>query len=163
MENGSPVGTDFNAGAGSPVAVPAVGQTAGQTAVQAAVQTAGRRSAVAVSKEPVVAAGLATLGFVLEVAMLAAFVYWGFRQDSPWHLILGIGIPAVLVVVWGVFLAPRSERRLKPAVVAWVALALFLLAAGALFAAGAVLWGTLLAVFSVGHFLGSRYVARQSK
>lgn len=141
MENGSSVGTDFNAEAGT------------QAAVQEAVPVV----------VPVVAAGLATLGFVLEVAMLAAFVYWGFRQDSPWHLVLGIGIPAVLVVAWGVFLAPRSERRLKPAVVAWVALALFLLAAVALFAAGAVLWGTLMAVFSVGHFLGSRYLARNSK
>lgn len=95
--------------------------------------------------------------------MLAAFVFWGFRQDSPWHLVLGIGIPSVVVVLWGVFLAPRSERRLSPNVVAWVALALFLLAAVALFAAGATLWGTLMALVSVGHFLGSRYVARQSK
>lgn len=128
---------------------------------------AGRRSAaaarVAVKKEPVVAAGLATLGFVLEVAMLAAFVYWGFRQDSPWHLVLGIGIPAVLVVAWGVFLAPRSERRLKPAIAAAVALGLFLLAAVALFAAGATLWGTLMAVFSAGYFVASHYRARQAR
>ena len=108
------------------------------------------------------AGGLAILGFVLEVAMLAAFVFLGFRQDSPWDLILGIGIPAVLVVAWGVFLAPRSERRLKPAIVCWVALALFLLAAVALFAAGAALWGTLMALVSAGHFLGSQYVARQA-
>lgn len=141
MENGSPVGTDIKAEAGA----------------------AGRRSAGTVNKWPVVAACLATLAFVLEVAMLAAFVFWGFRQDSPWHLVLGIGIPSVLVVAWGVFLAPRSERRLSPNVVAWVALALFLLAAVALFAAGATLWGTLMALVSVGHFLGSRYVARRSK
>lgn len=132
-------------------AVPAAGRRA-----------AGRRSAGAANKEPLVAGGLAILGFVLEVAMLAAFVFWGFRQDSPWDLVLGIGIPAVLVVAWGVFLAPRSERRLKPAIVCWVALALFLLAAVALFAAGAALWGTLMALVSVGHFLGSQYVARQA-
>lgn len=152
MDNGTTVdataetATEPDAGA-----VPAAGR-----------QAAGRRSAGAANKEPLVAGGLAILGFVLEVAMLAAFVFWGFRQDSPWDLILGIGIPAVLVVAWGVFLAPRSERRLKPAIVCWVALALFLLAAAALFAAGAALWGTLMALVSAGHFLGSRYVARQA-
>ncbi|MEV8143938.1 YrdB family protein [Specibacter sp. NPDC078709] len=155
MDNGTTVdataetATEPDAGA-----VPAAGR-----------QAAGRRSAGAASKEPVVSAcivALAIFGFVLEVAMLAAFVFWGFRQDSPWDLVLGIGIPAVLVVAWGVFLAPRSERRLKPAIVCWVALALFLLAAVALFAAGAALWGTLMALVSVGHFLGSQYVARQA-
>lgn len=152
MDNGTTVdataetATEPDAGA-----VPAAGR-----------QAAGRRSAGAANKEPLVAGGLAILGFVLEVAMLAAFVFWGFRQDSPWDLILGIGIPAVLVVAWGVFLAPRSERRLKPAIVCWVALALFLLAAAALFAAGAALWGTLMALVSAGHFLGSQYVARQA-
>lgn len=152
MDNGTTVDataeTATETGAG---VVPAAGR-----------QAAGRRSAGAANKEPLVAGGLAILGFVLEVAMLAAFVFWGFRQDSPWDLILGIGIPAVLVVAWGVFLAPRSERRLKPAIVCWVALALFLLAAVALFAAGAALWGTLMALVSAGHFLGSRYVARQA-
>lgn len=152
MDNGTTVdataetATEPDAGA-----VPAAGR-----------QAAGRRSAGAANKEPLVAGGLAILGFVLEVAMLAAFVFWGFRQDSPWDLILGIGIPAVLVVAWGVFLAPRSERRLKPAIVCWVALALFLLAAVALFAAGAAVWGTLMALVSAGHFLGSQYVARQA-
>ncbi|WP_218711528.1 YrdB family protein [Arthrobacter sp. BF1] len=124
---------------------------------------ARRRAAGAADKGPAITAGLGVLGFALEVAMLAAFVFWGFRQESPWDMVLGIGVPAVVVVLWGVFLAPRSERRLKPAVVLYVATALFLLAALALFGAKAMVLGTLMAVFSVGYFAASGYVARQSR
>ncbi|MDD0858776.1 YrdB family protein [Arthrobacter alpinus] len=124
---------------------------------------ARRRPAGAVGKGPAITAGLGVLGFALEVAMLAAFVFWGFRQESPWDMVLGIGVPAIVVVLWGVFLAPRSERRLKPHVILWVATALFLLAAVALFGANAAVLGTLMAVFSVGYFAASGYVARQAR
>ena len=124
---------------------------------------ARRRAAGAVGKGPAITAGLGVLGFALEVAMLAVFVFWGFRQESPWDMVLGIGVPAIVVVLWGVFLAPRSERRLKPAVILWVATALFLLAAVALFGANAAVLGTLMAVFSVGYFAASGYVARQAR
>lgn len=100
------------------------------------------------------------LGFALEVAMVSAFVFWGFKQDAPWNMLLGIGIPAVTVVLWGVFLAPRSERRLGAAAVRWVSLGAFLAGSGALFAAGVPVLGALMATFAVANLAVSRYLAR---
>lgn len=172
MENSTAVGTqagtepvpaaesqavEAQAADGKPVA--ARPDTAGPDAAA----PARRRAAGAADKGPAITAGLGVLGFALEVAMLAVFVFWGFRQESPWDMVLGIGVPAVVVVLWGVFLAPRSERRLKPAVVLYVATALFLLAALALFGAKAMVLGTLMSVFSVGYFAASGYVARHSR
>ena len=95
------------------------------------------------------------LAFSLELAMLAAFGVWGFHAGAPaparWAL--GLGVPAVTIAVWGLFLAPRARRRLPPRGVAAVSLVLFELAALALFASGhgAVAWVVAIAaVASVG-------------
>lgn len=93
----------------------------------------------------------AVLGFVLEVAMLAAFVYWSLRQPGPWDLVFALGIPAVTVVLWGVFLSPRSERRLANGAIRWIALLLFLTAAAALAASGAFTFAALMAGFALAH------------
>jgi hypothetical protein len=79
-----------------------------------------------------------TLAFTLEMAMLAAFGYWGFRPEHGGWLrwTLGLGVPAVVIALWGVFLAPRSRRRLGAAGVAASSLTLFQLAALALWRAG---------------------------
>jgi hypothetical protein len=54
------------------------------------------------------------LSFLLELAMLAAFAYWGFHTstDGILRIVLGIGAPLIAIVVWGIFLAPRSSKRL---------------------------------------------------
>lgn len=111
---------------------------------------AGRKRAVP-AKAGLRAAN-ALLGFVLEVALLATLVYWGLAQSSPWNLVLAIGLPAVTVVLWGVFLAPRSERRLAPGPVRWLALLAFLAGAAALAAAGAPGFAVLLAVCAAVNF-----------
>lgn len=100
------------------------------------------------------------LGFALEVAMLSAFVFWGFKLVPPWNMVLGIGIPAVTVVLWGVFMAPRSERRLGESAVRWVSLGAFLAGSAALLAAGVPVLGALMAVFAVAGFAVSRHLAR---
>lgn len=84
--------------------------------------------------------------------MVAAFLFWGFRQGSPWNLVLGIGVPALVVVLWGIFMAPRSARRLPAAAVMWASLILFLLAGAALIAVGAVVLGALMLVVAVAYF-----------
>ena len=60
------------------------------------------------------AANLA-LSFFLELCMLVAYGYWGFATGSEVlaQLLLGIGVPVVVIVVWGIFLAPASGRRLR--------------------------------------------------
>jgi hypothetical protein len=80
----------------------------------------------------------AGLAFLLELAMLAAFGYWGFYGDkglaAKW--ILGIGLPVLTAVIWGMFLAPRAAHRLGNISGNLLSLILFLCGAAALFYAG---------------------------
>jgi hypothetical protein len=53
--------------------------------------------------------------FLLELSMLAAVGYWGFKTHSSWgmKILFGIGLPLLLAVIWGIFMAPRSAHRLS--------------------------------------------------
>jgi len=55
------------------------------------------------------------LAFLLELAVLAALGYWGFStgEGTVARIGLGVGIPIVAVIVWAIFGAPRSTRRLQ--------------------------------------------------
>ena len=52
------------------------------------------------------------LAFLLELCLLAALGYWGFRVGSGWiaRIALGVGAPAVVIAIWGIFLAPTSSH-----------------------------------------------------
>ena len=78
------------------------------------------------------------LTFFLELAMLAAFGYWGFQigEAGLAKAGLGIGIPLLVAVMWGIFMAPSSSRRLQGAAHLALKLALFGLAVAALIVAG---------------------------
>ncbi|GAB4451730.1 MAG: YrdB family protein [Anaerolineae bacterium] len=54
------------------------------------------------------------LRFLLELGLLAALGYWGFTVGGsmPAKIGLGLGAPLLAALVWGVFLAPASARRL---------------------------------------------------
>ena len=77
----------------------------------------------------------AGLAFLLELAMLAGFGYWGSYGDKSVLIkwVLGIGLPLLAAVVWGMLLAPRAAYRLNITGGAILSLILFLLAASALF------------------------------
>jgi hypothetical protein len=109
------------------------------------------------------AAGMAAaaVGFLLEIGMVAAFLFWGFRHDSPWNLVLGLGVPAVVVVLWGIFMAPKSSRRLPGRMVAVASLAVFVLAGAALLAAGAAVLGVIMLVVAAAWFAVSWVVERK--
>ncbi len=87
------------------------------------------------------------LAFLLELAALVAFAYWGFTLDAGLavRIALGLAAPAAMVVVWGRWLAPRSTRRLGMPGLVVAKLVVFGLAVAALAAAGA---GVLAAVFA---------------
>lgn len=55
--------------------------------------------------------GNLTLAFLLELCLLAAFCYWGFHANIglPAKVALGIGLPLVVAVFWGMFMAPRAR------------------------------------------------------
>lgn len=88
------------------------------------------------------------LAFLLELAMLAGFAYWGVRsgQTTLMKVLLGVGIPLLVAIIWGIFMAPNSTTRLRGAVFLGVKILLFLLASVALYMAGSRVPGILLAV-----------------
>ena len=51
------------------------------------------------------------LAFLVELAALAVLCAWGFHVGSstPVRLLLGLGLPLVAALVWGLFAAPRAR------------------------------------------------------
>ncbi len=77
------------------------------------------------------------LKFLLELAAFAALAVWGWQTGSLLvGLVLAVAAPAVAVVVWGLFAAPRATRRLPTRWRVPLELGVFLLSSGALAAAG---------------------------
>jgi hypothetical protein len=106
-----------------------------------------------------VAVALLLLGvgaFLLELAMLGAFGYWGFYGEkglvAKW--ILGIGLPFLTAVAWGMYLAPRAAHRLGNISGNLLSLILFLAAAAALFYTG----HTLLAIIFASTAIVNRVI-----
>jgi hypothetical protein len=94
------------------------------------------------------------LAFVLEVCMLVALGYWGFRvgPEPLWNVALGIGAPLLAGVVWGLFVAPKAVVKVSPVVRQVLKLVIFGVAVGALFAAGQPTLGVVLGLAFVVNF-----------
>ncbi|WP_344446977.1 YrdB family protein [Kitasatospora nipponensis] len=54
----------------------------------------------------------AALAFLVELAVYAAAGYWGFTRGGglPKRLLLAVGAPALLIVVWALFGAPSATH-----------------------------------------------------
>jgi hypothetical protein len=93
----------------------------------------------------------AGLAFLLELAMLAAFSYWGFQgEKSIWiKWGLGIGTPLGVAILWGLLLAPRSTKRLNSHWGTLLSLGLFCLAAIALYQTNHPVLAITLAVIAI--------------
>src|SRR5213592_1081485 len=65
------------------------------------------------------------LRFVLELALLAAISYFGFTFGGLVGWVLGLGLPAIVIAIWGAFVAPRAVRRLADPARLVLELALF--------------------------------------
>jgi hypothetical protein len=78
------------------------------------------------------------LRFLLELCALVALGYWGFKTGSAAiaKVALGIGLPLVAAVVWGVFVAPRAPVALPGFVVLPLQVVVFGSAAAGLVATG---------------------------
>jgi hypothetical protein len=57
------------------------------------------------------------LRFALELTGLAAFGYWGFVAGDGLALkvLLGLGVPVIAAVLWGLFASPKAAVRLPGA------------------------------------------------
>jgi len=102
-----------------------------------------------------------TVAFLLELCALAALGYWGVRTgDGPaTKTMLGIGVPLLAAVLWGLFAAPRAPVSLPPVKFA-VELLVFGSAAVALYATGHRALAAALAVLVVANTLLVRASAR---
>ncbi len=78
------------------------------------------------------------IAFLLELCLLAIFGYWGISSSSQlWQkIIFGIGLPLIVAVVWGIFLAPASSTRLTEPWLNIAKIVIFSLAALVLFSTG---------------------------
>jgi MFS superfamily sulfate permease-like transporter len=52
--------------------------------------------------------------FILELLVLVALFLWGLQLSGslPLQLVAGLGAPALVMTVWGLFVAPKATRRL---------------------------------------------------
>jgi Protein of unknown function (DUF2568) len=78
------------------------------------------------------------LAFLLELALLVAVAYWGYRLDAAFALrwLAAIGTPGLLALVWGLVAAPTAKRRLPPPQLVGFKLLVFTLGSGLLWSTG---------------------------
>ena len=74
--------------------------------------------------------------FLLEFCVLAALGYWGFKTSSGWFLkiLLGIGAPLLIAVIWGMFGAPKANLQLHGFILLALEMVVFGSGVAALFA-----------------------------
>ncbi len=61
----------------------------------------------------IIKASTLAVRFLVELGILAALGVWGFHtaQSVVGKISVGIGIPLVVAILWGMFLAPASSMR----------------------------------------------------
>jgi len=94
----------------------------------------------------------AGLAFALEMAMLAALIYWGIRTggNAVAKTVLAVGASAAAIAIWATFLAGGGHPVNLPTVLeAALKLAVFLVAALALARTGHRALGVVFAVLAV--------------
>jgi hypothetical protein len=91
------------------------------------------------------------LSFLLELAMLAALATFGITVGKNAFAvgILGLGLPLLAAVLWGIFAAPKSRHRLPQVPRLLFALLMFGLSDTALYSAGRTAWALDLAVIGL--------------
>ncbi len=100
------------------------------------------------------------LRFLLELAALAGMGVWGWTtQEGAWRPILGLGVPLIAAVLWGVFRVPGDPKEAPVAVRGWVRLLLealfFAGGVGLLVAAGQPVAAGVLGALVLLHYLAS--------
>ena len=100
------------------------------------------------------------VAFLIELAMLAAFAYGGWVGPEPMWLkvVLAVGLPALAIVLWAVWAAPKAgKRRLNEPALSIFKVLIFAAATFVLWASGqgtfAVVFGLLAAVNIIAAWL----------
>jgi hypothetical protein len=96
------------------------------------------------------------LRFLLELAALTGLGVWGFQigDGLAMRLLLGLGAPLLMALVWGFWISPKAPRRLPDPLRLGVEVVIFAAAGSALIAAGYPAQGwTLMAAAAVSEAL----------
>lgn len=100
--------------------------------------------------------------FFVEITAFATLALWGALGFSfPWNIIVGIGAPALAIVVWALFVSPKAVFRVHPYVRALVELLVFVAATLAWWDMGQGIVGLAFGVVAVatGLMAGRRTIA----
>ncbi|MGE7945465.1 YrdB family protein [Lysinibacillus sp. NPDC093688] len=91
------------------------------------------------------------LRFLLEICVLMAFGYWGIQTGKGmfFKLLLGIGAPALFVVLWSMFGSPKATFPLNGIWHFMFEFVIFSLAVIALYAAGKTQLATTFAILII--------------
>ena len=90
--------------------------------------------------------------FILEIAMLVSFMYWGFHLDTSLFvkILFGVGTPILVAIIWGTFIAPKASIPVTVPIRVLLQIILFSLAAVALYfsekATLAIIFGTIVLI-----------------
>ena len=86
--------------------------------------------------------------FILELTVLVALFLWGvsISDELIVQVVLGLGFPAVGIIVWGSFVAPKSVRRLPDPARLVVEIGVFGMGVLAFILSGSVVLGVLLGI-----------------
>ena len=95
---------------------------------------------------------LLAVRFAIEIATVAVLAWAGASASAGLgvRIVLAIGLPAVMMVIWGLVMAPRARRRLREPARLIAEVVIFLGSAAGLAAAGRVLPAVIYAVIAVG-------------
>lgn len=99
---------------------------------------------------------------IVLVAAIASLALWGFATwPLPWNVILGIGAPVIVLLIWALFLSPRPVLQLHPFLRAAVELLIYAGVSIAWWSMNEWLIGTVFAVVAItaGLFAGRRSLA----
>ncbi|QNA92087.1 MULTISPECIES: YrdB family protein [unclassified Microbacterium] len=87
---------------------------------------------------------------IVLVVAVASLALWGFASWSlPWNIIIGIGAPVIVVLIWALFLSPRAMLRVHPFLRAAVELLIYVGVTIAWWSMGQALIGTAFALVAV--------------
>ena len=100
------------------------------------------------------------LRFMLEIAALIIIGLWGWKQSDSWlKFLLAIGIPLILMTIWGIFNVPGDPSRSGQAPVIipgfirlLIELGIFSLASWCLYDMGPKNYGVAFAVVVLMHY-----------
>lgn len=98
------------------------------------------------------------LRFLLELAALAALVYWGLKTGATFlaDVLLAVAAPLAFATLWGLFAAPKAPRRLRDPWRMLFEAIVFALTAGALVDADQARLGGIFLVLALANALAVR-------